>query len=567
MAKYDFSNLAVNTSLSANINSSVTSLTVADATGYPTSNFKIWVNSEIIFVGSRTGTTFSSLQRGYDGTTAASHTSGDAVRHVITAEDLETRLLGVPATSPGTTEDEKVLVYDHDTVSFKWENAATFGSGFLPLAGGSMSGNIDLNGNELVEVQVLSSLNTDLFIRALNSGAAGQSIRMQTDDSTGTLRDRLLIHGSSGDIQFLKNDGTNVFMFWDQDQDELQMVSDLDMGGYVLRAPSDPTLGTHVGDRDYNDARYLLLAGGTMTGDLNAGTNNVVNVGNLDFGVSGSDYWQWAGGNSFSLNFWDDSASSFETVVQWARYTTGLAGEGNWWFQSTDGTTQMYYNSSEGKIYVFDHLDLQNGSQLRWEGNTTGDLFYLGQVGQALELKFDDASVPTTYTVMSFNDPDHANAFDWALGWGDELVYDNSADELFVNTDLRFDDNTSLLRFDTNISGDEWQLGNQTFAHFTLRHLDSSGTSRNVLQFFNYHTGAGSEGDWSIATAGTGGTSFYYSDNDDEIQTHSDLRLESGKTAYNNGTQTLATKQFRNITVGTTAPSSPSTGDVWIDTT
>lgn len=43
--------------------------------------------------------------------------------------------------------------------------------------------------------------------------------------------------------------------------DYLKKVSDVwELGNKALNAPLDPTAGTHVGDRDYNDARYLLLS-------------------------------------------------------------------------------------------------------------------------------------------------------------------------------------------------------------------------------------------------------------------------------------------------------------------
>ena len=56
----------------------------------------------------------------------------------------------------------------------------------------------------------------------------------------------------------------------------LGMSVPLIMGNQTLSGPLDPTGGTHVGDRDYNDARYVqgaaadfvAVAGDTMTGDL-----------------------------------------------------------------------------------------------------------------------------------------------------------------------------------------------------------------------------------------------------------------------------------------------------------
>jgi hypothetical protein len=77
------------TSLSAGINNSVTSLTVASASLFPIAgNFVIKIGSELLIVTAVTGTTFT-VTRGADGTTAASHLSGDAVSQVVSKKVLE----------------------------------------------------------------------------------------------------------------------------------------------------------------------------------------------------------------------------------------------------------------------------------------------------------------------------------------------------------------------------------------------------------------------------------------------------------------------------------------------
>lgn len=79
--------------LSSGIDNIVTSLTVANGTVFPASgNFRIVIDSEIIIVGARTGNTLSSLTRGAEGTTAASHSSGAAVTHVVTKGGLDAYL-------------------------------------------------------------------------------------------------------------------------------------------------------------------------------------------------------------------------------------------------------------------------------------------------------------------------------------------------------------------------------------------------------------------------------------------------------------------------------------------
>lgn len=74
--------------LGSSISSGDTTLTVADASTFPTSgNFRILIDSELILVTAVSGTTFT-ITRGIEGTTAASHTSGAAVTHILTAGSL-----------------------------------------------------------------------------------------------------------------------------------------------------------------------------------------------------------------------------------------------------------------------------------------------------------------------------------------------------------------------------------------------------------------------------------------------------------------------------------------------
>lgn len=77
------------TTLNGSINNSVTSLVVASAAGFPSSgNFRILVGTEILIVTAVSGTTFT-VTRGAEGTAAASHTSGDALTHILTRDGLK----------------------------------------------------------------------------------------------------------------------------------------------------------------------------------------------------------------------------------------------------------------------------------------------------------------------------------------------------------------------------------------------------------------------------------------------------------------------------------------------
>ncbi len=88
----NFSNVAVDTTLNGAITNVATSLVVVSATGYPAVPFNIQIENEVIRVGAKSGSTFSTLTRGYDGTTGVAHVDGSAVSHVVIAEDVGPRV-------------------------------------------------------------------------------------------------------------------------------------------------------------------------------------------------------------------------------------------------------------------------------------------------------------------------------------------------------------------------------------------------------------------------------------------------------------------------------------------
>jgi hypothetical protein len=85
------------------------------------------------------------------------------------------------------------------------------------------------------------------------------------------------------------------------------MTGALNMGNQALYGPMDPATGVDVGDRDYNDARYLKLDGtGTMTGTLNCGNQGLINVldPTTDAGVGDRGYNDLRYGQLLQLNDW-----------------------------------------------------------------------------------------------------------------------------------------------------------------------------------------------------------------------------------------------------------------------
>lgn len=114
------------TTLDGAIDDSQTTITVASVTGTPSANFRIRVDDEIMLV-----TGISSLdltvERGAEGSTAAAHSSGAPVVHVLTAAGLVRGIqnillpLDIPPASPSAWDDE----FDGDSLDPKWTDPAT----------------------------------------------------------------------------------------------------------------------------------------------------------------------------------------------------------------------------------------------------------------------------------------------------------------------------------------------------------------------------------------------------------------------------------------------------------
>lgn len=101
MGLEQFANNASST-LNGAINNVVTTLVVQSATLFPTQGqFRILIDSEIMLVTGVSGTTYT-VTRGTEGTTAASHSNGVPVTHILTAAALN-QITGLTAPVQGST--------------------------------------------------------------------------------------------------------------------------------------------------------------------------------------------------------------------------------------------------------------------------------------------------------------------------------------------------------------------------------------------------------------------------------------------------------------------------------
>jgi hypothetical protein len=97
MIRREFVGNALRTTLSGDISNSASSFSVVSGSSFPTGSNNSFVisigrgtvNEEKILCSSRSSNTFTVSERGYDGTTALAHTTGDVVDHVLDAAAIQ----------------------------------------------------------------------------------------------------------------------------------------------------------------------------------------------------------------------------------------------------------------------------------------------------------------------------------------------------------------------------------------------------------------------------------------------------------------------------------------------
>lgn len=140
MGLRNYSNTATNTTLTADITNSATSMLVASVAGFPsTFPYTLSVDDgtasiELVDVTARSGLTLT-VTRGVDGTTGVPHVTGAVVKHVITARDVSEPNAFINGTGVvGTT-----LIADGAVTNAKLANSSITVNGSAVSLGGSVT--------------------------------------------------------------------------------------------------------------------------------------------------------------------------------------------------------------------------------------------------------------------------------------------------------------------------------------------------------------------------------------------------------------------------------------------
>lgn len=158
-------------------------------------------------------------------------------------------------------------------------------SNFLTLVGGTLSGTLDLNGNMIIlDVDGDTTLSTSVDDTIVVNMGSGNTITVSTDINVGGMdvsnlpaspaTDFSAINKNYADLNYMRVDGSTT------------ISSIIDFGGFNMINLADPTSGAQVGDRAYNDSRYLQISNNLADVDdvslarINLGLVTLASTGN-----------------------------------------------------------------------------------------------------------------------------------------------------------------------------------------------------------------------------------------------------------------------------------------------
>lgn len=269
--------------------------------------------------------------------------------------------------------DQDVISYNEETGL--WENIsiALLTGDYLPLAGGTMYGAIEMTNTFGDFAGVIYALNTSgrdvLFIDASTSEGGEDGVRIALlGPGDPTAPGNIIITGQDDAL----------LAQWNETSDQWEFHATVDLQGNILQNTADPTTDDHVGDRGYNDARYVEITGDTMTGGLQIDMDapslildrTLITSGTslLGFETDNVSYGQLGmpelGSNSLHLTdlsgqLYVESLVSGGPGVVTIRTSDGSGGTQTRWVVSGDTGDITFYDNSGGVVFQWDESDNQ----------------------------------------------------------------------------------------------------------------------------------------------------------------------------------------------------------------
>jgi len=264
------------------------------------------------------------------------------------------------------TANKVRLIYNETTGQWEyvvgtgsWVALSTIGSGtYLPLAGGTMTGDIDFNGD--------NTINIGDFTNALSSIYSHNIYPQST--SAENLDWRISPNVSGSHLAFAVETTQSTQAYTER---------------YRLNQSGTPSNDADLTDKGFTDATYLALSGGTLTGALT--TQNITPSAHNTYNL-GADATRWAAIYGHAGDFTD--AVTVDAYLS-------LPGTSHLRMGPTDteppGTEGNFYaDNSENRLKYHDGASFK---ALLAEGDVTTNATHTGDVTGAAALTIEDDKV------------------------------------------------------------------------------------------------------------------------------------------------------------------------------
>ena len=279
----------------------------------------------------------------------------------------------IGSSDPSSNNDEGDLFYNTTSNTLKvytgsaWEQGVTAGSGFLPLTGGQLSGNLTFSGTQTVDGRDVSADGTKLD--SIESGATADQTAseiltaIKTVDGASSGLDADLLDGVQGS-SYLRSDANDTFT-GTLTVSGSAVIDDITINGSTISDAADLTIDV-AGDiiLDADSGEVWLKDGGTNFGRFFQSSGNLyINqpTQDKDIIIQGND-----GGsnvNALTFNMADAGTATFNHDIK-----LGPSG----------GNVFIYYNNAKWLSTPSNALQLvigDSGSNA-WDGNTGVKLMF-----------------------------------------------------------------------------------------------------------------------------------------------------------------------------------------------
>lgn len=261
---YNYSNIAIQTTLGGNITAGATSLSVGATTGFPPMTPYVLAvdygaaTEELVVVTAVGGTTLT-VTRGFGGTSAQSHSIGAVVRHVVNAQDLtdfrthEAATSGVHGISGPLAGVNETQTLTNKTLTTPVVNGGAMNGTFT--GNPTFSGAVSLNGGGALSGTFTGAATFSGGLNFTNGFTVSGSSGASAAAASGTTAWRARVSGDAVDRWAVTGDGTTTW----GDGTNARDVSFYRSAAATLRTDGNLTVGNNLTVSNVTNLNTLLV--------------------------------------------------------------------------------------------------------------------------------------------------------------------------------------------------------------------------------------------------------------------------------------------------------------------